>query len=55
MYFAPSSKPSPRRPGAAGIQLRLGSIWLPDAALQFQPFMFGPSLVRVIIERAAFG
>jgi hypothetical protein len=43
---------TPRR---RGLQLCLGLIWLLDAALQYQPFMFGPSFVTQAIEPAAAG
>ena len=46
-------------PGATGLrrvlQLGLGVIWLLDAALQFQPFMFGRGFVTAVIEPAAMG
>jgi hypothetical protein len=42
-------------PGRRGLQLCLGLIWLLDAALQYQPFMFGPSFVTQTIEPAAVG
>jgi hypothetical protein len=42
-------------PGRRGLQLCLGLIWLLDAALQFQPFMFRPSFVTTVIEPAAAG
>jgi hypothetical protein len=42
-------------PGRRGLQLYLGLIWLLDAALQYQPFMFGPAFVTRIIEPAAAG
>ena len=42
-------------PGRRGLQLCLGLIWLLDAALQFQPFMFRPSFVTTVIEPAATG
>ncbi|MGO8956716.1 MAG: hypothetical protein ACLQFR_05000 [Streptosporangiaceae bacterium] len=44
-----------RVPGRRGLQLCLGLIWLLDAALQFQPFMFRPSFVSTVIEPAAAG
>jgi hypothetical protein len=37
------------------LQIALGFVWLLDAALQFQPFMFGPGFVTKIIEPAAMG
>jgi hypothetical protein len=43
------------RPGRRGLQLCLGLIWLLDAALQYQPFMFGRAFVTKIIEPAAAG
>ena len=42
-------------PGRRGLQLALGLVWLLDAVLQFQPFMFGPSFVTTIIEPTATG
>ncbi len=42
-------------PGRRGLQLCLALIWLLDAALQFQPVMFGPWFVRAVIEPAAAG
>jgi hypothetical protein len=41
--------------GRRGLQLCLGLIWLVDAALQYQPFMFGPSFVTQTIEHAETG
>jgi hypothetical protein len=38
-----------------GLQIALGLIWLLDAALQFQPFMFGRGFATQIIEPAAAG
>lgn len=45
----------PATPGRRGLQLSLGLIWLLDAALQYQPFMFRPSFVTAIIRPAAAG
>jgi hypothetical protein len=42
-------------PGRRGLQLCLGLIWLLDAALQYQPFMFGPAFVTQTIEPAEVG
>jgi hypothetical protein len=42
-------------PGRRGLQLCLGLIWLLDAALQYQPFMFGPSFITQVIEPAETG
>ena len=42
-------------PGRRGLQLCLGLLWLLDAALQYQPFMFGPAFVTRIIEHATAG
>src|SRR5215471_1907770 len=42
-------------PGRRGLQICLGLIWLLDAALQYQPFMFGPGFVTKGIEPAAAG
>jgi len=44
-----------RVPGRRGLQLCLAMMWLLDAALQYQPFMFRPSFVTTIIEPAATG
>jgi hypothetical protein len=38
-----------------GLQIALGIVWLLDAALQFQPFMFGRGLATQIIEPTAAG
>jgi hypothetical protein len=43
--------PSPRRT----LQLILGMVWLLDAALQFQPFMFSSGFVTKVIEPGAAG
>jgi hypothetical protein len=40
-------------PGRRGLQLCLGMIWLLDAALQCQPFMFRPTFVTTVIDPAA--
>ncbi len=45
----------PAAPGRRGLQLCIGFVWLLDAALQYQPFMFRPSFVTMIIEAAATG
>jgi hypothetical protein len=37
------------------LQLGLGAIWMLDAALQFQPFMFGRGFVSQVIDPAAMG
>jgi hypothetical protein len=42
-------------PGRRGLQVCLGLLWLLDAALQYQPFMFGPGFVTRGIEPAAAG
>jgi len=42
-------------PGRRGLQTCLGLVWLLDAALQYQPFMFGPSFVTQIIEPTTSG
>ena len=41
--------------GRRGLQICLGLLWLLDAALQYQPFMFGPGFVTRGIEPAAAG
>jgi hypothetical protein len=42
-------------PGQRRLQVCLGLLWLLDAALQYQPFMFGPGFVTSGIEPAAAG
>lgn len=42
-------------PARRKLQVALGLIWLLDAALQFQPYMFGRSFVTDILEPAAVG
>jgi hypothetical protein len=42
-------------PGQRGLQIGLGLLWLLDAALQYQPFMFGPGFVTSGIEPATAG
>lgn len=42
-------------PGRRGLQICLGLLWLLDALLQCQPFMFGPFFVTQIIEPATAG
>jgi hypothetical protein len=41
--------------GRRGLQICLGFLWLLDAALQFQPYMFGPAFVTRGIEPATAG
>ena len=41
--------------GRRGLQLCLAVMWLFDAALQYQPFMFRPSFVTTVIVPAAAG
>ena len=38
-----------------GLQIALGLVWLLDAALQFQPYMFGRALVSQVLEPTAMG
>jgi hypothetical protein len=38
-----------------GLQIVLGLLWLCDAALQFQPFMFGPGFASDVLGGAADG
>ena len=38
-------------PGRRGLQICLGVVWLLDAALQYQPFMFGPFFVTLESSR----
>ena len=42
-------------PGRRGLQLCFRLIWLLDAALQYQPFMFRPSFVTQVVEPAETG
>jgi hypothetical protein len=42
-------------PARRVLQLALGLVWLLDAALQYQPYMFGRSFVTQIIEPTAAG
>jgi hypothetical protein len=42
-------------PGRRGLRVALALLWLVDAALQFQPYMFGPFFVTQGIEPAAAG
>jgi hypothetical protein len=45
----------PLVPGRAGLQVCLGLVWLLDAGLQYQPFMFGPFFVTQIIQPTTAG
>ncbi len=47
--------PTWHMPGRRGLQICLGLVWLVDAALQFQPYMFGPFFVTQSIEPASAG
>ena len=38
-----------------GLQIALGLLWLADAALQYQPSMFGPSMVTRVLAPSAMG
>ncbi len=42
-------------PGRCSLQVCLGLVWLLDAALQYQPFMFGPFFVTQVIEPSTAG
>lgn len=42
-------------PGRRGLQICLGLVWLLDAALQYQPYMFGPFFVTQAIQPATEG
>ncbi len=42
-------------PGRRGLQVCLGLVWLLDAALQYQPFMFGPFFVTQVIQPSTAG
>ena len=44
-----------RGPGKRGLQLALGVLWLADAGLQFQPYMFSRQFITETIEPAAAG
>ena len=45
----------PMVPGRRGLQICLGLVWLLDAGLQFQPYMFGPFFVTQGIELSTVG
>ena len=51
LFGAPAGGPAV--PGRRGLQICLGLIWLLDAGLQFQPYMFGPFFVTQAIQPAA--
>jgi hypothetical protein len=42
-------------PGRGALQICLGLLWLLDAGLQYQPFMFGPFFVTQVIQPATAG
>jgi hypothetical protein len=42
-------------PGRRGLQVCLGLVWLLDAGLQFQPYMFGPFFVTQVIQPTTAG
>jgi hypothetical protein len=42
-------------PGRRGLQVSLAVVWLLDAALQYQPFMFGPFFVTQVIQPTTAG
>lgn len=42
-------------PGRRGLQVCLGLVWLLDAGLQYQPYMFGPFFVTQVIQPASAG
>lgn len=42
-------------PGRRGLQVCLGLVWLLDAGLQYQPYMFGPFFVTQSIQPATAG
>src|ERR1700760_3571331 len=58
---APPAPPAPGAdrtslvPGQRGLQVGLGLIWLLDAALQLQPYMFGPFFVTQEIQPSSAG
>jgi hypothetical protein len=50
-----AARPGRRYPTRRGLQICLGLLWLLDAALQYQPFMFRPAFVPSVIEPAIAG
>jgi hypothetical protein len=46
---------APSAPGRRGLYTCLGLVWLLDAALQYQPFMFQPSFVTQAVQPAIAG
>ena len=71
LFLPPSSQSTLRRPGSPGflawaadresagagrgLQIALGLVWLLDAALQYQPSMFGHSFVTQVLDPSAMG
>jgi hypothetical protein len=69
LFLPPSSQSTLRRPGSPGflawaadresagarrgLQIALGLVWLLDAALQYQPAMFGHSFVTQVLDPSA--
>lgn len=56
-HWQPTAPPVPHRLGSSrrALQLALAAVWLLDAALQFQPYMFTKSFVTYILAPAARG
>ena len=54
-WLRPTAVADTAVPGRRGLQICLGVVWLLDAALQYQPFMFGPFFVTLGIEPATEG
>jgi hypothetical protein len=50
-WSADRESTGPRR----GIQIGLGLLWLLDAALQYQPYMFSPAFPAKILSASAVG
>lgn len=54
-WLRPTAVAGTAVPGRRGLQICLGVVWLVDAVLQYQPFMFGPFFVTLGIEPATEG
>ena len=50
-----ASAGNPAVPGRRGLEICLGLVWLLDAGLQFQPYMFRPFFVTQTIQASAAG
>ncbi len=71
LFLPPASRAAVRRGGASrflawaadlesagarrGLQIALGVVWLLDAALQYQPYMFGRGFVAQVLAPSAMG